>query len=193
MNRNVRNTKASAIALVWVGLGVGCASEVAAPPEVSTCNEPGAKLCLAFASDFANFVSWSAVPGESDIVPNPGEVHAGPRTVYINKKPPRGAKTFPVGTIIVKDIALDPDVRLHRVFAMVKHGGEFNVGTNTATGWEWFELIRAKDESATVRWQGLGPPAGEKYSGDKAGGCNGCHSAGRDNDFVLTRGLKLTP
>jgi hypothetical protein len=172
---------------------LACTNDVLPPKErieTATCSEASGTVCLAFGAHFTNFVDWYAFPGASDIVPDPGEVHSGGvRKVYINKLPKAGSKSFAVGTVIVKDIASDKDVRLHRVFAMVKRGGGFNVGG--ATDWEWFELIRNQDETATVRWQGLGPPAGEKYSGDKAGGCNSCHSAASSNDFVLTRGLKL--
>lgn len=154
----------------------------------STCGT--GSLCIAFPADFNGFVKWTSTPGTSDVVADPGVVHAGgPRTVYINKKPAAGAKEFPVGTVIVKEIHTSDDVSQRKVFAMVKRGGNYNA--SGAVNWEWFELVRFADGSATIKWRGVGPPSGESYGGDKNGGCNTCHGAAKSNDYVLTKGLTL--
>ncbi len=154
----------------------------------STCGT--GTLCIAFPADFAGYVKWTSTPGTSDIVSDPGLVHAaGPRTVYINKRPPAGSKEFPVGTVIVKEIVTSEDVSQRKIFAMVKRGGNYNA--TGAANWEWFELARFADGSASIKWRGLGPPSGESYGGDKNGGCNTCHGAAKANDYVLTKGLTL--
>lgn len=146
---------------------------------------------VAFAAHFQGYQRWSSMPG----VPNPdfgtaitGTVHdLGPMTVYVNRPPKAGATSFPVGTIVVKEATTGP-LGERTVFAMVKRGGAFN--DSGATGWEWFELKNGCD-GVQILWRGVGPPAGEKYGGDATAGCNACHAAGKTNDFVLTKGLRL--
>jgi hypothetical protein len=135
---------------------------------------------IAFASDFAHYKQWTSYSYTND----GGTVHnSGPRTEYINHLPPAGAKAFPVGTIIVKDIkSQDPNM-----FAMVKRGGGYNSGG--AAGWEWFELVQ--DTPLRIQWRGFGPPAGETYGGDPTA-CNDCHRAATDNDSVLSPKIRLS-
>ncbi len=152
--------------------------------------DPDPETFLAFASDFSGYKSWehfdiTAAEG------TPASTHlAGVRTIYINARPPAGATEFPVGTIIVKELSENPDAE-KQIFCMVKRGGDYNA--NGATDWEWFELTGDDDSAMTILWRGVGPPAGEKYGGDPNGGCNGCHSGAKDNDFVQADGLALTP
>jgi hypothetical protein len=113
-----------------------------------------------------------------------GATHvAGKRTIYINQLPPAGATEFPIGTIIVKETAIDG-----KIFARAKRSPDWN--PTGAVGWEWFELL-TKAGATGIFWRGLGPPAGEVYGGDPNAGCNMCHKLAPNNDFVLTPALML--
>jgi hypothetical protein len=151
---------------------------------------------IALPRDFAGYAKWWSVEvGEGSV----DESHLGvKRRVYVNRRPEPGATSFPVGTILVKTGAggeLDGTVG-HEVHAMVKRGGTFNAAQ--AVGWEWFELEQDKDAPGVV-WRGERAPNGEGYlcqSSDPDGGvievdCNQCHTAGRQNDFVLGPELSL--
>lgn len=163
---------------------VACGAPLDAP---ATDNRDESSTYLAFAADFTAFRSWQAFPvpaGASD-----GTVHtSGPRTEYLKARPPRSSRSFPVGSIIVKELeegAL-PD---RKVFAMVKRGGDYNA--QGAQGWEWFELKNLDESEVYVVWRGVGPPAGEMYGGDPNAGCNTCHARAADNDFVQSAALQL--
>jgi len=141
---------------------------------------------IAFERDFAGFRAWEAFHHDAD-QPTAGDVHTnGPRTEYLNHRPPREATTFPVSTIIVKEIESDD---LHKIFAMVKRGGNYNA--KGPTGWEWFEL-EGLGETPAILWHGVGPADGKTYGGDPNNGCNGCHGAASDNDGVLSEQLRLS-
>ncbi len=122
--------------------------------------------------------------------PNPpASVHTtGPRKVYINKKPCHGETSFPVGTIIVKEVDMG-DIPDRQVFAMVKRGSDFD--SAGAVGWEWFELTNVDDTTETVLWHGVAPPLADGYL-NLNGGCNGCHAVNPANDYVQTTGLQLS-
>ena len=157
----------------------GCSSPADPAPAPPAVRDP----FIAFADDFAPYASWEKffIPGAELDDP----IHGGNRTIYVNKRPPRGSKQFPVGTIIVKQMAF-PD---GQTFAMVKRGGGYN--PEGAVGWEWFRLDISPASGTSIAWRGMGPPAGEKYGGDAGGVCNGCHFAGKDNDWVQYPALKL--
>jgi hypothetical protein len=138
---------------------------------------------IAFAKDFRGFRTWSSHSIESAVAAGATHV-SGPRTVYINQPPPPGAIEFPVGTLIVKETVADG-----KLFARCKRGNNFN--STGAIGWEWFELQETASGDVVIQWHGFGPPAGEKYGGDAKGGCNGCHTAARTNDYVLSPWLTL--
>lgn len=141
---------------------------------------------LAFSSSFTSYKTWEKFPVDAPIT---DDVHtSGPRTEYLNERPAKGSRAFPVGTIIVKELEVGPEAD-RKVFAMVKRGGDYNA--SGARGWEWFELKNGEAGAVTILWRGLGPPAGEKYGGDASGGCNGCHAAQRDNDSVTSSRLSL--
>jgi hypothetical protein len=141
---------------------------------------------LAFAPDFEGYRSWEAFP-----VPDGGAangVHtAAPRVEYLNHRPPHGSVAYPVGTIIVHEVA--PGAADVKTFAMVKRGGDYNRAG--AAGWEWFELTRGPTATLAILWRGVGPPSGEMYGGDPSGGCNGCHGGARGDDFVQSAALDL--
>jgi len=138
---------------------------------------------LAFPADFQSFRTWQSFHSDG---PDPVKFPtvAGPRMMYVNKMPPKGSKTYPVGTMIV-EVHEDGD---KRIFARVKRGGGFNEGG--ALDWEWFELAE-QDGKVLINWRGFGPPAGENYGGDKTG-CNACHGLFKDNDFVGEAKLQLS-
>ena len=144
---------------------------------------------IAFTSDFEDFRTW-----EPFHIPDSGaqgSVHlAGPKTDYLNRRPPTGSTEFPVGTIIVKEIEVGA-FEDRQVFAMVKRGGGYN-SSSAAPGWEWFELRDNPDGTLDrIVWRGFGPPAGELYGGDP-NGCIGCHSLAKDNDYVKSPPLLLS-
>jgi len=143
---------------------------------------------LAFDADFAGFRGWEAF--HLPDAPADGVVHlAGPRTEYLNKRPPKGSHEFPVGTIIVKELETGA-MEDRKVFAMVKRGGGYDAAA--APGWEWFELSNNPDGTfKRIVWRGLGPPSGEQYGGDP-NGCSGCHAASKDNDYVSPTALRLS-
>ena len=167
---------------VVVGLTLGACAPVDGAPSP----DPVGDTFLAVDSSFTDFRTWEAFP----MAPGSnGTIHtAGARTEYLNRAPPPGSTSFPVGTIIVKE-SDDGPIADRQVFARVKRGGGYNAAG--AAGWEWFELKNVDEERVTRVWRGVGPPVGEKYGGDPNGGCNGCHGAAKDNDFVLSPQLQL--
>jgi hypothetical protein len=141
---------------------------------------------VAMERDFQEFREWAAV--DLDDPGAPGVVHtAGRRKVFVSRRPPAGSTTFPVGTILVKEIEGAPAD--HHIFAMAKRGGGYNAFG--APGWEWFELRPRKDGSLAIAWRGFNPPPEEGYASDVNDGCNGCHNVARDNDHVRTPALSL--
>lgn len=180
----------AALLLVAAGLlaaggcrGFARAGEEAPPPP----RLPAAEPFIAFERDFQGFRRWPSIALPEREAQ--GLTHLdGRRTEFVNARPPAGASTFPVGTILVKEI--DTGKRgHHQLFAMVKRGGGYNA--QGARGWEWFELREREDGSVGVNWRGLNAPSGEGYGGDPAGGCNGCHEIAADNDFVRASALRL--
>ncbi len=150
---------------------------------------------VAFGSDFDGFHNWQsfdvtadAFDGGLDAGVGPGTVHPDAKLIeYLNKPPPTGSTTFPVGTIIVKE-GTDGDVVGRQYFAMVKRGGIEN--SEGAKGWEWFELRNLANGTVGIVWRGVGPPKGEVYGGDPNAGCNTCHVA-CGNDSVCAKAVQL--
>lgn len=173
-----------AVVMLCAAAASACASEdVVTGP---LCG--GEPVCIAFAGQFSGFHGWKSTPGTSTFLKDAGIHSVAPRTVFINAMPKAGSKEFPVGTIIVKELMNDADVRLRTIFAMVKRGGDFN--RTGASNWEWFELLAYPNETVQIKWRGFGPPDGENYGGSKEA-CNTCHKVAEENDYVLTSGLKL--
>lgn len=171
-------------ALLAAGTVSACASEDT--PATTLCG--GEPVCIAFAAQFSGFHGWKSTPGTSTLMKDAGIHSAAARTVYINEMPKAGSKEFPIGTIIVKEMMNDEDVRLRTIFAMVKRGGNFN--QTGASNWEWFEILAYPNDTVQIKWRGFGPPDGENYGGSKEA-CNTCHKVAKENDYVLTSGLKL--
>jgi hypothetical protein len=166
-----------------LSMAVGCGGGGATPNEAI---EPG--TFLAFETSFRAYHQWEPFPVETEgEIPNSPHL-AGKRTAYLNQRPPSGSTSFPVGTIIVKEIVND-DPTKNDVVARVKRGGTYNA--RGATGWEWFELRTPAEGTAGILWRGVGPPSGEGYLGNVQGGCNACH-AGGDDVSILLPALQLT-
>ncbi len=136
---------------------------------------------VAMQSDFEGYPSWESVTVAAEDTGHPD----GARTVYVNEMP-EGGDTFPVGTVIVKEIAGGD------IHAMAKRGGGYNA--DGAVGWEWFELVLS-DGAPVIKWRGTEAPEGEAYgalpgsepedTGDLVtGDCNTCHGAAVENDYV---------
>ena len=149
---------------------------------------------IAFARDFEGYEAWEHFdfPGvDGGTLPDggPGTFHTAPdRRVFLNHRPDAGATAFPMGTIIVKEMA-GSVVSEPRTFAMAKQGGTFN--SNGAKGWRFYELARATNGQLLIVWQGFGPPAGEKYGGTDT--CNGCHAAASaTRDSILSPPLDVS-
>jgi hypothetical protein len=137
---------------------------------------------VASASDFAGFRSWWSVAITVDVAPGDSHLN-GPRHVFLNRHPPPGSKTFPVGTILVKETDPGP-LTARSVFAMVKRGGDYD--PTGAPGWEWFSLANLADGSESIVWRGPGPAGGGAYGDAPLGGCNACHGSAAAEDYVLT-------
>ncbi|MBX5482265.1 MAG: hypothetical protein IRZ16_10580 [Myxococcaceae bacterium] len=165
---------------------------IAAALVVGACGpaeEPGGQRTtfIALAKDFQGFEDWEPFPLPANAV-DPADPHSGgPRTIYLNRRPPGGSTAFPVGTMIVK-APTGEGAEERQTFAMVKRGGTYNQAG--ATGWEWFELATATDGSVAIVWRGLGPPVGESY-GNAGTTCNDCHKSAAANDFVKAPALQL--
>jgi hypothetical protein len=142
---------------------------------------------LAFNPAFDGFRSWTSYAYDGTNTGDAGVHVSGPRTEYINALPAHGSTTFPVGTIIAKEVGAN-DPSNHHIFAMVKRGCDYDsVG---AKGWEWMEITEVSG-GATIKWRGLGPPAGEVYGGDP-NGCSSCHVACGANDDVCSTHIVLS-
>lgn len=133
---------------------------------------------LAFANDFSNYDKWTCIKLTQEVAD--GHI-AGSRKVCINHLSPPGAKEWPKGTVIVKELPDQLGGTQH--LAMVKRGAGFN--PYGAKGWEWFELTPGGTD--LIRWRGYSPPEGETYGGVAGGGlCSPCHSEAADNDYVYS-------
>jgi hypothetical protein len=158
----------------------------------STGDEPDAgtpTTCVAYAQNFDNFHNWSNAPASAKDDAGDGLHGVGPLHVYWNPPPPKGSKSFPVCTIIVKETE-QADVTQRTVFAMVKRGDPFNSGG--AAGWEWFSLQDNADGSVNILWRGVVAPPGQTYADQAIGDCNGCHAIAAGNDYVWDSALQLS-
>jgi hypothetical protein len=151
---------------------------------------------LALDPDFAGFQSWYQLT----LPPNPlSELvdPVGPHVGYLNRRPPAGATSYPVGTIIVKAIQREAAPSSWELFGIAKRGGGFN--PDGAAGWEFFLLRIGPDGNPYVTSRGLAPrddgfDGGNNASyspGGAAGGCNLCHgqSTYAASDHVISVAL----
>lgn len=180
MKAAARAIRTAALAVASIA-SLGCSRR--SPPTVV------AEPFIVFERDLAGFRGWE--PVDLPRSGGAGMAHvAGLRREYLNRRPPAGAKTFPVGTILVKEM-LEGASPGHRIFAMAKRGGGYNA--EGASGWEWFELRERGDGTIGIVWRGISAPAGEGYAGRKSGGCNACHQMAASNDSVQSPLVRLTP
>jgi len=142
---------------------------------------------VAYPENFAGYHAWSNAPAVAPDDAGDGLHGVGPLRIYWNQSPPHGSKSFPVGTIIVKETE-DVDVTQRTVFAMVKRSGSFNSGG--AVGWEWFELRDNADGDVAILWRDV-PPPGLTYGDQPIGDCDGCHEIAARNDYVWDSALQL--
>lgn len=151
---------------------------------------------LAFARDFDGYRTWERHLVDGAMVPTGAS--PGPTYVYLNHRPPAGTRSWPIGTIFVKEIQSgSPEDWV--VHAMVKRGVPYN--GSGSVGWEFFELDVHESASSDVVWRGQSPPSGHGYGavGRDAGidsatlTCNDCHAANWQNDSVLTPVFSLLP
>jgi hypothetical protein len=174
-------------------LSFGCTSSAPTPSGSSgivTSDDPQA---------FACFRNWTSTPGVGPPgAPDPsgetdGGIHSGPLTTYINKPPPHGSTSFPVGTIIVKEQS-NPAIALtdRQIFAMVKRGDGYNTppGQTVPLNWEFFELQNIDTCNVNVVWAGF-PLAADPYAANPFV-CDECHEGAKSNDYVWTVGLTLS-
>jgi hypothetical protein len=143
---------------------------------------------VASVASFQGFHSWTSFPAVGPPGVTDGIDPTLPRTAFINRRPPHGSSSFPVGTIIVKEFE-GGTVTERKVFAMVKRGGDYN--TAGATGWEWFELQNLDETNVDIIWRGVAPPAGESYAPGSVT-CNACHGNAKGNDYVWSTALALS-
>jgi hypothetical protein len=164
----------------------GCGGAAADPIAVDAAAE-----CIVNSPGFEAFRTWETFPMPDS--PAQGTVHiAGPKTDFLNKRPPSGSTEFPLCTIIVKEIEVDGvPFQDRQVFALVKRGGSYD--QSPAPGWEWFELLNNPDGSfAQISWRGFGPPAGNDMYGGDPMACITCHSNAKNNDYVQSPPLQLS-
>jgi hypothetical protein len=155
------------------------------------CGGGNGPVMIALDGDFAPYASWSSVYlGDNQIAGHP----PGPRYGYLNMKAPAGAKKYPVGTIIVKEIHTNggTDPTTWDLFSMVKRGGGFN--DNGALDWEFFILHLDQSNAPTIVARGTAPADASAVDGGTYGvatngqTCNVCHAGvGADQtDFILS-------
>jgi hypothetical protein len=133
--------------------------------------------------DFAGYTSWTRVDlGDAPLAGHP----AGPRAAYVNHPLPPGAREYPVGTIIVKEIHTTDWPYTLDLFAMAKRGGDYD--PNGAVGWEFFKLLVDSSGTPVIQARGINPSGNDPYTVSGTGGCNGCHAApGTDEtDHILS-------
>lgn len=160
---------------------------------VAGCGGSG-QVKIALDSDFAPYTTWSSYYlGDQPVAGHP----LGPRTGYLSTKVPAGSSSYPVGSIIVKEIQTlsSPDKTTWDLFAMVKRGGGFDQGG--ALDWEFFILKLDANDVPVIIDRGTNPadsvPDGgvdHGYGDSTAGGitCNACHGAlgSEAHDHILS-------
>ena len=117
-----------------------------------------------------DYESWAHFPGKGELYEG-GEPHGALLTTYVNETAARALEggspvSIPEGGIIVKE-NYTPDSTLAAVTVMYKPGVRFNPDHNN-----WWFLKRNADGSVAAS--------------HRVEGCQNCHGAAQDNDYVLT-------
>lgn len=95
-----------------------------------TCSAPAPTEFVATEADFVQFDTWERFDrGPRGFLPSHPD---GETYVYLNRRPPAEATTYPIGTIIVRVTVAGPSTGWE-VHAMVKRGGGYNAAG--AAGW----------------------------------------------------------
>ena len=116
----------------------------------------------------AGYRTWTKL-NSRPIPPRPADAHRGTKNVYASKLPPRGSRTYPVGTVIVKEI-VRPGTRFVGVLAAMRKVR----GVRANNGWQMIEWDR--------------PSAGTRYGVLAQGAtCTSCHVRARRTDYVFTQ------
>ncbi len=177
----------SVAAIAVFALG-GCAPDDPAGTDAGEW-APVPSDCTSYETTWTSFDLGGDDAGASD-VDACAHVLDVPRTAYMNKTPAHGSTSFPVGTMIIKEIRTTPDPSTWQVFAMAKVGGNFDPGSG-CVGWEWYGLD-PPDGGGTChfQWSGTQPATSETYA--SCGPCATCHSAAQNNDCVIAPELSLS-
>ena len=133
----------------------------------------------------ADYMSWAKVelpapPAEFTDAKDSGSAHgAGTRTVYINEAgaaaQAAAMETYPVGTMIVKEIMDDTNTFVFRVATMTKTDDAMYAAHN---GWMYTQSQRETADAELMLAAGDGTEGGSM-------GCHGCHAkASTDSVFV---------
>ncbi len=133
----------------------------------------------------ADYMSWAKVelpapPAEFTDAKDSGSAHgAGTRTVYINEAgaaaQAAAMETYPVGTMIVKEIMDDTNTFVFRVATMTKTDDAMYAAHN---GWMYTQSQRESADAELMLAAGDGTERGSM-------GCHGCHAkASTDSVFV---------
>jgi hypothetical protein len=156
------------------------------------CGGTSGPTMIATVTDFAPYASWESFNlGDAPLPGHP----PGPRTGFRNAPAPAGAKKYPVGTIIVKQIQTNgsTDITTWDLFGMVKRGGDYNEGG--AVDWEFFILHLNDAMVPSISERGTAPADPSTDGGADSYGtamngqtCNVCHGMlGSDQtDHILS-------
>lgn len=146
-------------------------------------------LFIALDRDVKDFRTWTRYDLETTVA---GEHASEVRHVYVNRLPPAGATTFPVGTIVIKTLDGPDGAESPEIHGMVKRAADFN--PDGAKGWEFLGLGVTPNGATVIGWRGAHPPKDGEYgagNGSQASGdCNACHRS-ELNDAVLSPAPRL--
>ncbi len=168
---------------LFVLASISCSS-----PSETTATGTGAVTPIQ-GTAFNGYCNWSSAEATAPADAGDG-LHVGPLRVYWNQAPAHGSTEFPSGMLILKS-SEDADPTKRVIFAMAKVGGNYNAGGGVPN-WEWYSLQDNGDCTVTVLWDGPVAPAGETYSGQTVGDCDGCHTQAKANDYVWDTALELS-
>ena len=176
MRVNARN----AVLAVVLSVLAGCAGEQQAERSDDAMDQaPMAQMAMPDTTaaavwaylEEANYRRWAMWPGKSALYTG-GEPHGMLLTTYLNPTAltalEGSATALPAGAIIVKENYM-PDSTLAAVTVMYKTE-TFNPEHNN-----WFFIKRLADGTVQV--------------GGRGEGCQNCHGARRDNDYIMTSNL----
>jgi hypothetical protein len=153
-----------------LALAVGCAAVAAAALELADgrWSAASAKPLPGLPRYTAGYTRWTKL-NRRPIPPRAADAHLGRKNVYATRLPRRGARRFPAGTVVVKEI-YRPNARFVGVVAVMRKLRGVNRPHN---GWEMIEYSRS---SRTGRFSVLA----------QGQICTSCHMRARDRDYVFT-------